>query len=271
MKKLLLLGTVLFSASVALAAVDAPLFNALITMGKDTRFVLVSPAGKTSDWIRLGATFEGYTLKAFDPATSTLEVEHEGTVSKLKLVDDATVKSAPAAAAGTNATMEDAENVLQAMRFEDMMEKMLAQQKKQSLTMMKQMAARMNTPGVDQEALAAHQQKMMEEIMSVMNAAELKKDMAKIYTDVFTKEELAAQAAFYLTPGGQSMVEKTPEIQGRLQAVIMPRMQAAMAKTMQMTQQFQQEQKAKVEAAKAAAAAGSAPTVSPAPAVAPAK
>lgn len=268
MKKLLLIVSALISAAAVQAADAPPLFNALITMGKDTRFVLVSPAGKTSDWIHLGDTFEGYTLKNFNPATSTLEVEHAGAITKLALVDDATVKSGPATAPATNATLADAENVLQAMRFEDMMEKMLGQQKKQTLAMIKQMSSRMDTPGVDKDELAAHQQKMIEEIMSFMNAGEIKKDMARIYTDVFTKEELAGQTAFYMTPTGRAMVDKTPEVQAKLQAVLMPRMQAMMPRIMEMSQQFQQQQKAKIAAAKAAAASAGGAPAAPAPAAA---
>lgn len=261
MKKILPLIFALLFPCLGRAADGTPLFNAVFSMGKETRFILVSPAGKTSDWVRLGDTFEGYTLKSFDPAKSELAVEHNGAVSKLRLVADAAVKDAPALAA-TAATLADAEHVLQVMRFEDMMEKMLAQQKKQSLAMIKQMSSRMEQPGVNKEDLAAFQQKMMDEIMSVMNAGELKKDMAQIYSDVFSKEELAAQAAFYLTPAGRAMVDKTPDVQSRLQAVMMPRMQAMMPKIAQMGQQFQLEQKAKAQAAAPAPTAG---TVAPAP------
>lgn len=265
MKKLLLLLCAVLTAACAYAADQVPLFNALVTMGKDTRFILVSPAGKTSDWIRLGDAFEGYTLKSFDPATSTLTVEEKGVVTKLPLAADSVVKDAPAIT-GTHATLADAENVLQVMRFEDMMEKVLAQQKKQMHAMAEQMGIKMNRPGVNKEDAIAFQQKIMDQMMNALNVGELKNDMAKIYTDVFTKEELAAQAAFYVTPGGKSLVEKTPEVQGRLQAIMMPRMQAVMPKIAQMSQQFQAEQQAKA----AAAAAAAAPAPTPAPSTTPA-
>ena len=42
------------------AASDLPVFNATLTIGKQHRFVLVSAAGKTSGFISLGDTFEGY-------------------------------------------------------------------------------------------------------------------------------------------------------------------------------------------------------------------
>jgi hypothetical protein len=230
----------------ASAASPRLFFNAVVTTGHDVRFVLISATGQSSGWIRLGDTFDGAVLKSFDPATSTLEIEENGKAEKLLLVADAEVKDAPLASANTaRATLADAENVLQAMRFEELMAKMLEQQKKQMRGMAQQMAAQMKTPGVNSDEVVAFQQKVMDEVMGALNIDELKKDMAHIYTDVFTKDELEAQTAFYLTPAGQSLVSKTPEVQARLQAVIAPRVQAAMPKVMQMAQQFRAEQQAK--------------------------
>jgi hypothetical protein len=241
--------TIVAATEPAAAVAPRPFFNAVITTGKDVRFVLISAAGQTSGWIRLGDTFDGAVLKSFDPATSTLVIDENGKLEKLSLVANAAVKDATAAANGTPATLADAENVLQAMRFEDMMGKVLEQQRKQMRGMAQQMSSQMNAPGVNHEDLVAFQQKVMDEFMNAMNVSELKNDMAHIYTDVFTKEELEAQAAFYLTPAGQSMVTKTPEVQARMQAVLMPRIQATMPKVMQMGQQFQAEQQAKMKAA----------------------
>jgi hypothetical protein len=235
----------------ASAASPRLFFNAVVTTGHDVRFVLISATGQSSGWIRLGDTFDGAVLKSFDPATSTLQIEENGKAEKLLLVADAAVKDAPLASATTRATLADAENVLQAMRFEELMAKMLEQQKKQMRGMAQQMAAQMKTPGVNNDEMVAFQQKVMDEVMGALNIDELKKDMAHIYTDVFTKDELEAQTAFYLTPAGQSLVSKTPEVQARLQAVLAPRVQAVMPKVMQMAQQFRAEQQAKAPAAPA--------------------
>jgi hypothetical protein len=215
MKKLATLLFAAFSAVAAYAAEPAPLFNAMFTMGKETRFILVSPAGEASGWVRLGDTFDGYTLKDFDPATSTLAVEHDGLVTKLALVEEAVVTDGPSAEVGTHATLADAESMLQTMRFEELMEKMLAQQKKQSAAMIRQMTGGAAMAGVDQAEVAAFQEKVMDEMMAAMNPAQIKADMAQIYSEIFTKEELAAQSAFYTTPAGRSMVDKTPEAQAR--------------------------------------------------------
>ncbi|ACB73571.1 DUF2059 domain-containing protein [Opitutus terrae] len=253
MKKLALALLAVLSAAAVYAADPAPVFNATFTMGKETRFILVSPAGETSGWIKLGDEFAGYTLKDFDPATATLAVERGGAVTKLTLVDDAVVKPGAPARAGTQATLADAETTLNVMRFEEMMEKMFAQQKQQSVAMVRQMTGQMNTPGVNREELAAFQEKVMGEMMAALNPAQMKQDMVKIYSELFTKEELAAQSAFYSTPAGQAMVDKTPAVQARLQQVMMPRMQAVMPKIMQMGQEFRAQQQAKAQAAGAAA------------------
>jgi hypothetical protein len=43
----------------------------------------------------------------------------------------------------------------------------------------------------------------------------LKTEMAKVYADVFTAEELKAMTEFYLSPVGQKMLDKTAEISQR--------------------------------------------------------
>lgn len=245
MKKLAILLLAVLSATATYAADQAPLFNAVFTMGKDTRFILVSPSGQTSGWIKLGDRFEGYALKQFDPATSTLEVERDGVVTKLTLVADAEVKAGAPAEMGAHATLADAEDLLQVMRFEELMEKMFAQQKQASTAMVRQMTAQMKMPDVDQADLAAFQEKVMTEVLNAMNPAQMKKDVAQIYSELFTREELAAQSAFYSTPAGRAMLDKTPAVQARMQAVMMPRMQAVMPKIMQLGQEFQAQQQAK--------------------------
>jgi hypothetical protein len=137
------------------------------------------------------------------------------------------------------------------------MEKTLgAQQKMMAANMEKQLGGK-----VDPEDMAAFQKKMLSSMIEAMNPEQMKKDMVQIYADNFTKEELSAMAAFNSTPAGKSMIEKQPEIQGRIQELMMPRMMAAMPKIGQMSKEFAQEQKAKIAAqAESAAPSASAPT-----------
>jgi hypothetical protein len=51
----------------------------------------------------------------------------------------------------------------------------------------------------------------------------------------------------------QAMIDRQPDIQQRMQELMMPRIMSAQPKIMQLNKAFMQEQKAKAEAAKAAA------------------
>ncbi len=50
--------------------------------------------------------------------------------------------------------------------------------------------------------------------------------MAKIYSNVFSKDELNGLGDFFDSPVGQVYTEKTPEVQKEMQAVVIPRIMA---------------------------------------------
>lgn len=236
------------ASAVALHAADAlPLFNATLTVGKEHRFVLVDANGKASSFLRLGEKFGGYTLKAYDAKEGALELERDGKVSRVTLVADAAVANAPST--GLPATLADANVVLNKMRFEEMMERVIAQQRKAMSANFEQMASRMTAQGADKQEVAAFQKKMMDEVMSVLEAPRLKEDMAKIYSEVFTKKELDDMAAFFSTPLGEVMAAKQPDVQEKLGAVIQGRMMEVMPRVQQMGREFGAQQKAKRDAA----------------------
>ncbi len=224
-------------SSVALRAADLPVFNAILAVGKESRFVLVSPAGKSSSWLKLGDTFEGYQLKAYDAKTSGLDLEREGKVTRVTLVADAAVAngtSGPAAVgASTPATVADAEAMLKVMRFDEMMKKIAEGQQKAMGPMFKQMTSRMEASGADAEKIQAFQKKITDTMLAVMTDPETQSAMAKAYADSFTKEELNGLATFYSTPIGQSLIEKQPEVSAKLNESLMPRMMKAMQSVQQ--------------------------------------
>jgi uncharacterized protein len=251
MKKILGLTFGLLMAAAAFSAEALPVFNATLTMGKQSRFVLIGADGKPSSWLQLGDTFEGYTLKAFDAKTDTLDLERDGKTSHVMLATDAAVVAGAVPAAP--ATLADAENVLNKMHFEQMMDKMMAQQKTMMSRMFDQMGAK-NVPAADREEFLAFQKKMVDELLSSMGLDKMKDDVAKIYSQVFTKDQLDGLAAFYGTPAGEALNEKQPVIQQKMQEIMMPRMMAVMPKIQQMSREFGAQMKAKHEAAAAAAA-----------------
>jgi uncharacterized protein len=248
------------AAAVALRAAESlPLFNATLTTGKEHRFVLVSPAGKASSFLALGETFEGYKLKSYDPKTGVLELERDGKISRVTLVADAAV--AHAAATATRATIADATAVLNAMHFEKMIDRTLEGVKRQQQSMMEKMSGQMAGPGTNREELVAFQKKMVDEMMSAISGAEMKAEVARVYSEVFSKEELQGLANFYASPVGEAFSDKQPLVAEKMQEHMMTRMMAMMPKVQQMGREFAAAQKAKRDAA----AGGAAPPPAPKP------
>jgi len=215
-------------------------------MGKEHRFVLVSDTGKSSPWLRVGAVFEGYTIKGYDTASGGLDLEHDGKVTRVMIVADAaTQSSGPAALPATPATLADAEDVLRVMHFDEMMSKILEQQKKMIGGNLQKAAAQMKLPDEDRDRFLAMQKKLIDETMDKLMGPEMRSDVAKIYSDVFSKEELASLGAFYSTPAGQAMVAKQPQVQEKMMQVMMPKMAEIGPKMQQLGRDFAAEQKAK--------------------------
>lgn len=240
-------GLTLFFALSLQAADSVPLFNATLSMGREHRFVLVDGAGKASSFLALGESFAGFKLKNYDPKSGVLEVERDGAVHRLTLMADAATKDAPATA--IPATIADAETVLNKMHFEEMMERALSQQKKMIAGQFQQVGSRMIAQGVDPAEAAAFQKKMSDEVFSVLDAKQLKSDVSKIYSEVFSKQELDQIGAFYSTPLGEMLSAKQPLVQEKLGAIVSGRMAEVMPRVQKMGAEFAAAQKAKREAA----------------------
>jgi hypothetical protein len=250
----------MLATGVAVAADVAPFqLKGVLNTGREKLFGLSTQTGDSSAWVPLGKAFQGYTLKSYDDAKSVLLFEHDGKTYELTL---ATAKIATAdAASGTPATVADAAAVIDRLHFEEMMTKVMEQQKKMMTSGMSQQMAKQMGANFDPKAFAEYQSKVMDVMLEAMNPAQMKKDVTEIYAQTFTKEQLAALGDFYDTSAGQALNDKQPEIQQKLQAVMMPRIMAAMPKVQQLAMEFSKEQQAK-----AAAAAAAAQPVQPAPA-----
>lgn len=85
-------------------------------------------------------------------------------------------------------------------------------------------------------------EEMPEEFMDVMREffaehfryEDLEPGFIRMYTDLFTEEELRAVTAFYRTPAGQRFVELTPEMTARTQQITSEVMEDAMPALMQL-------------------------------------
>jgi hypothetical protein len=153
-----------------------------------------------------------------------------------------------ATSGSTKATLTDAEDVLQAMRFDEMMAKILDQQKDALRPMIQQSVARSRVPEEHRERFAELQAKILDETFATMAGPEMRTAVLDIYTEVFSKEELTAMSTFYATPAGQSMIDKQPAIQQKMTQIMMAKMSELGPRMQQLTKDFQAEVAAKAPA-----------------------
>ncbi len=268
MKKLLALLSA-FTAVAALAADQVPLFSGTLSLGHDTRFLLVTPAGQNSPWLKVGDTFEGYAVKDYDAKAGTLQLEKDGKSTKVALVTDAAVTNAPTP---TPATLADAEAVFRVMRFDEMMKRVLDGQKKAMGPMMQQSLARalaqakINMSDEDKAAFAALQTKMMDQMLGPITGPDMRASMAKIYSEVFSKEELDSMAGFYGTAGGQALIDKQPDVQQKMMAAMMPMIMQNQQSVQQQMQEFMSSMKTKYATPAAGSLAPGSSAAAPTPA-----
>ena len=256
-----------FAALAAFAAEPAPApapandappeLRGVLISGADQRFALTLPGGASTAWTSIGGSFEGWKLTSYNQADGTLVVKKDGRDVSIKLA------SSKVGSADNKATIADAEEVFRKMNFDEMLGKLMDQQKKNSLNMVRQMFARNAPKDGSQDDRMALQTKIMDVMFAELKPESLRADLAKVYSDVFTKDELSGLADFYGTPAGQAMTAKQPEIQQKIAEIMTPRILAAMPKVQQLSKEFQEQQQAKQQAA-AAAAAPAAPAPAPA-------
>jgi hypothetical protein len=212
---------------------------------------------KTLRLLLLAPLFVAVALAADGPAPAALPPQ---------------IPSASGAATGPVVQADPAavEAVLKAMHYDEMMGKVLNQQKQAALAFTRQMLARANVPGTSKEDLAAFPQKAVDTAWAALNLADVHAAAARIYSEVFTTDELHAMADFYNSPTGQSLLVKQPDVQQKIGAMIRPLFMQVMPKIQKMTQDFSAQQQAKArdaamkaQAQKAAAATGASPAAAP--------
>ncbi|MEO6568957.1 MAG: DUF2059 domain-containing protein [Opitutaceae bacterium] len=199
-----------FAAAPASAATsDAPpQMRGLLSTDGERLFSLVSPGSVAPKWVKLGATFDGWELADFKSAEEALTLK-KGTRTVVIKMEGSSI----GAAAGTTgkATLAQAEEVLHKMDFERMMGKIMDQQKAAMADMTRQMGQGA-AGGANREEVAAFQKKTMDALFEAMNFGQMKNDMAQVYSETFTPDELKGLSDFYSTPSGLAMIEKQPEV-----------------------------------------------------------
>lgn len=228
------------------AADPLPVLNAALAVGKEDRFVLVSADGRASSWLRLGDSFDGYALKAYDRRTAALRVEKDGAVCDLVLAAES-MSSNDAPNRGDSRLVAEATAVLDAMNFERMVERAMKGVKQQQVAAITRESG---TQGGDREAVYALQRRVLDELLAAVNVPELKLEFAKAYSEAFTKQELQGLASFYASPIGQAFSEKQPELSAKLQAAMLPRVQSALPRIHELGRAYFEQARARRSAGK---------------------
>ena len=221
------------AATQAPAADASPKFGGVIVTRSELMFNLSSPGFTKSQWLGIGDSFGSWKISAYDEKSGELLLKKDdGTELRLTLAEGK-VGEGPAAA-----TLADAQRVLDKIHFGRMMSKVLEGQKAAQMKMMRQMLQRKGMAPAQVDKIVAQQAKVMDRIWASIDTKDLQGSMAQIYSEEFTSDQLNAMSAFYDSDAGQAAIEKQPEIQQKLMAIIMP-------KIMAVQQQIQEEQQAK--------------------------
>lgn len=232
---LLAFGLALLPVASAPAA-EPPQFRSILIDGQSRLFSLADNTG-SGRWLALGQSFEDWKLESFDAATQTLTLSRAGATRQLTL-DSARTREADA-----KGTVADADALLQRMRFDELLESSLRVQQEAMAKSMGQMLGK-NSTDAERAEFVAFQQRVMELMVREMDLPSLRQDLAKIYADTFTAAEIKAQADFYSTPAGRSLIDKQPAIQQRMTEIILPRTMQAMPKVQALAAEFAAEQAA---------------------------
>jgi hypothetical protein len=204
-----------------------PELQGILVTGKDHRFALVGSGGEYSRWASLGETVEGWKLVDYIPANDAIVLSRDSQHVTVRL-RTSTAGEAEAARTGPE-TMANADEVLHKMKFEAMWDRIAAEQKKAIVSGMRQQAtAEFAKLGLPQDEIDALLDKMGDAVVSGLQADTMRQDFARIFTEVYTKEELRGMADFYDTAAGQAWAEKQPEVQQKLMQTMMPRVMQGM-------------------------------------------
>jgi hypothetical protein len=226
----------LLAASVSLAADPAttspaapgstkPELKGIMDLGSGQRFLLVVPGAGSGDWGKVGDTVGAWKISDYREKDRTLILNGaDGTELDLALAAGQVKEGED-----VKATLADAQALLQKMNFSTMMGRILEQQKQAISAMMKQQMLRRGMSPDDAAAAAAKQSQAMDAFWQAVDMSSLQNEIAGVYSNVFSKDELAGIADFYDTPSGQALLAKTPEIQQQTMQIMMPRMMQAMA------------------------------------------
>jgi hypothetical protein len=222
----------------------APELHGIIVTGQDCRFALVGSGGEFYGWVGVGATVGGWKVVEYVPADDAVVLscgEQQVTVQ----LSNSFVREAPGDRTpnrNVTATVAEADAVLSKMQFDALWNRTVEEQKKGIVAAMRQQAtsefAKMGLPQTEIDALL---DKMGDVVVCGLQPDVMRDDFARIYSEVYTKEELRGMANFYDTAAGRAWAQKQPDVQQKLMQVMMPRVMQGMPAAQKLAAEYLQQ------------------------------
>lgn len=112
------------------------------------------------------------------------------------------------------------EEMFRLVNIDRMMQQVMSQMK----TMTEQQMSEMKLPPEAQAAAQESQDRIMKLIAEKLSWEKMKPAYIQLYSEVFTDEELDGILAFYRSPAGRAMLEKTPLLMTKAMALVQKQM-----------------------------------------------
>lgn len=162
----------------------------------------------------------------------------------------------PDSAAADEAAAERAaaERLLDAARVEESIVTMQNKQKEHLEVMMRNFVSK-NLPAGRPEEIRQFQSQIFDRIYQEMRWEKLKPDFVQAYCEVFTEDEMNQLHAFYQSPIGKTLLEKTPQLTVKSMEVTQKHMSAILPEIQRMAAEFDAKTRATAAEADPASAA----------------
>lgn len=134
---------------------------------------------------------------------------------------------------------ELSKEMLKLMDMQKMIEQVISQVQQIQMTQMKQL----NIPEQDQIKLGEFQIKLNAKLSEAMSWEKMEPEYIKLFSEVYTEDELKAIVGFYTTPAGQSMLKKQPLLMQKSTLISQKQIQSAMPEIQKMIQEFKDSMK----------------------------
>jgi hypothetical protein len=127
------------------------------------------------------------------------------------------------------------------------MDRMMSQMKMQVERMIGQMNAQFSIPEHANSDYESFQKKVMDKAFKVMDLEGSRVEITKLFTELYTLEELKEIVALYKSPAGQAMLTKQPEVMQKAFSMSQEKMKALIPELQRMSVEFNEAMKEKYE------------------------